>query len=1089
MALRTLPVPSVIGGISQQPTAIMRPDKALDIENIVPLPEVGLMRRSGSRWLSSPYGTPAPEVYSLGIDLGGDEKYLAAISNENVRVFLSNGQEVTVRDVTRDADGKITGGGTPDFSYLNHRRDHLLNQNTLHKGNPEKFFPGVGWALNGGMAVTAAGGPASPLGWLASLKTGAEAYAKFTDGNGVGIGSGSALLGPGLNGYNEQRIRFSVYVNTDVSGFVNCDEVRLAVVFGVKQYRIKWTFSGAYDTLPVASQESTDASIFVTYEERLSANTFRLSILFDPARIAGAKPAAGDPYSSNILLGGLDGGVESGIYVWGALLEDNASTDPTPGDYAHPPSLLRSVQAVATTFVANPVVPTRADILNVSTSFGDVYGSATFPGVGGGSDETGPVSDAAYYFVKVGAKDSTYTWRLRVSDASLGVIDMTATVTRAAAAGDDDTDQIAAAIAISINGHLQNTDLGAGGNAAQLVLATSVGPVVQLLGKGTGGTIVTFALVEAQDSLGSAALIGFHDEVDSLARLPLTCQDDTRVRLTEQTERALESPPAKVVMRFRAGAAGFFTAGYWEEGVEYDTTIDGALQRLTVGVDGATLPHILVRRQDDSLGTVTGVGDLLYFEWDAHTWDDRLVGDDTTNPLPSFVTPPTKEGIADLFVPAIGFYKNRLVVAGSDQTVSFSEVSRFGNFARTTIQTLPSSDRIDSAISSIRGTKISDIATGGERLYILAGGSVLVVTSGDFLGPRSFGLDTVYVGAVSALPQGAQALTGFFFAIQGTDFDTVKFAVPSQESGLVVIEPSDEVPRLVKDPVTRLQWSGSISALFSLPGDGSEVYGLRLLAGTRGAAQIAWFRFTFGGGVVKSMSILGGDLFLFVDRGGVLEIERVPLGKDPRDGLNGWAVRLDRRVTEEDLTVTPTYDAGMDETTFTLPYTIEAGASMACVRRVPLGAGSLYGQALTINSTGSNTVVVAGDRTTTKVFLGQFFTSRYVPAVPVLRVRAEGGGVFQPVAARTVIKRGTASFSRSAYGRIDIGALDGNTYSDTFDNGSTFPIVLENRELRFGVLAEPGDVDVTFTNATHLPMNIAGLEWEIELIQRGAPIR
>ena len=104
--------------------------------------------------------------------------------------------------------------------------------------------------------------------------------------------------------------------------------------------------------------------------------------------------------------------------------------------------------------------------------------------------------------------------------------------------------------------------------------------------------------------------------------------------------------------------------GVWEE-----TNAPG----ITYQLDELTMPHQLVRQSDGS------------FTFEPVVWEDRTVGDDKTNPLPSFIG----EKITSIF-----FYRNRLGLL-SNESVILSRAGDYFNFFATTAQTVTADDPID----------------------------------------------------------------------------------------------------------------------------------------------------------------------------------------------------------------------------------------------------------------------------------------------------------------------------------------------------------------------------------------------------------
>jgi hypothetical protein len=69
-------------------------------------------------------------------------------------------------------------------------------------------------------------------------------------------------------------------------------------------------------------------------------------------------------------------------------------------------------------------------------------------------------------------------------------------------------------------------------------------------------------------------------------------------------------------LKFNTSAGAGYGVGTWEESVG---------PGITYHLDPLTMPHQLVRQADGS------------FTYEPVTWDDRIIGDLTTNPDPSFI--------------------------------------------------------------------------------------------------------------------------------------------------------------------------------------------------------------------------------------------------------------------------------------------------------------------------------------------------------------------------------------------------------------------------------------------------------------------
>ena len=167
---------------------------------------------------------------------------------------------------------------------------------------------------------------------------------------------------------------------------------------------------------------------------------------------------------------------------------------------------------------------------------------------------------------------------------------------------------------------------------------------------------------------------------------------------------------------------------------------------ISSGVSSSTLPISLVS---------TGVNSFTLQETQ---FSERLVGDDNSNPLPSFVS----QTIKNIF-----FFKNRLGFL-SNENVIISE-SGLGaldasgdlvfNFGRTSVTTLLDSDPIDVSVSSSRVTNLKSAKGFQENLILFSENGQFVLKGGDILTPRTVSITPItnfsFEDQVDPLPLGS----------------------------------------------------------------------------------------------------------------------------------------------------------------------------------------------------------------------------------------------------------------------------------------------------------------------------------------------
>jgi len=175
--------------------------------------------------------------------------------------------------------------------------------------------------------------------------------------------------------------------------------------------------------------------------------------------------------------------------------------------------------------------------------------------------------------------------------------------------------------------------------------------------------------VHAEGGLDNKGMTVVEDEVASVGNLPLKSVQD-RILKVINTDSAADAYWAKFVAH--DGVSG---EGYWEE------TID---PNVSPGLTASTMPHELINTAVDT------------FTFRQITYEPRLVGDDETNPQPSFVGQKI----------TAGFYHNNRLGFLSNDNVIMSQSGDFYNFYFKSAQTSIESDPIDISCSSTKPTAL-----------------------------------------------------------------------------------------------------------------------------------------------------------------------------------------------------------------------------------------------------------------------------------------------------------------------------------------------------------------------------------------------
>lgn len=444
---------------------------------------------------------------------------------------------------------------------------------------------------------------------------------------------------------------------------------------------------------------------------------------------------------------------------------------------------------------------------------------------------------------------------------------------------------------------------------------------------------IDMELVEEQAG-HTGDLILFSDEIERFTDLPLTCKHGHVVQI--KGDPAAEE--GEYYVEFEEGpetntVGNILVQGTWKE---------SRASLSEYALDATTMPHKIVRIEDSA--EPKG----FRFEVSAETWDDMEVGDQDSNPDPSFVG----KSITSMF-----FWKNRLgFIAG--QSVVMSESGVFTNFWRTTVVTLPDSDPIDVDIPSRQGGVPRFAVPLQSSLIIFSDEQQFSVSGQPLLSPSTIAItpssafDTYFdvpplntaAGVFFAFPSTAGKFSGLAELRRIGDADRyddypVTGQVPRYIPGRVVEMAADPVSRVL---ALRSDDEDSINHLY--------LYKWLDVGGQR--VQSAWFRYRFSlGGTINAtpgkdhqnvfeiigMTFLDNDLYMMVARGRDggqpdYTIEKLGIADqhqdvfpfddsdptDQGDATSAYLTLLDRRITENDCVLS--YDFTDRTVKIELPY-------------------------------------------------------------------------------------------------------------------------------------------------------------------------
>lgn len=266
-------------------------------------------------------------------------------------------------------------------------------------------------------------------------------------------------------------------------------------------------------------------------------------------------------------------------------------------------------------------------------------------------------------------------------------------------------------------------------------------------------------------------------------------------------------------------------------------------------INASTMPRTIKDNND---------GSFTVAKYDG--WEPMLVGDEITNPIPSFLS--TSENptpvIKDIF-----FHKNRLGFI-TDRSIVFSEIGRFGNFWKSTVAAALDKDRIDGYVDSQSSIKLEYATSLEDLLVLFAGSEQFLVASPDVLSSKS-----IQVSKISAYDVNTEVRpifvnnSLFFCAIRGNYTQIMKYKL-SELSGRTIIgtDITKQVPRYIPSGVNSFGYSAINEMIFVVTEEEVEnIYVFKETTQDNQVLQSAWFKWSFQLDVLKAFSF-NNDLYM-----------------------------------------------------------------------------------------------------------------------------------------------------------------------------------------------------------------------------------
>ncbi len=581
--------------------------------------------------------------------------------------------------------------------------------------------------------------------------------------------------------------------------------------------------------------------------------------------------------------------------------------------------------------------------------------------------------------------------------------------------------------------------------------------------------------VETIDGAAGQDLIAVKGQVNSVGQLPI------------------DAPPGYIVKVLGDGQNA--ESAYWleaqpqSEGGSRVSWVETASPEVSLGIDAETMPHLLVR---------TSISPLE-FEVQRGPWGARRAGNDTNNPMPSFI----QDGVP---INAVGTVQGRLFMLAGENIV-MSVVDNFFDLFRYTVQVTTDDQPVDIYADTNRVNVLQQYAIQDGDLVVFSNNGQFVLPLSQPITSKTASLKpaSTYETNVKA-PAAASGRSIFFAFDYGVSSGISELYSDTYVDKKRAESRTDHVRGYIEGSVRHMDTSPNIDTLLVKAGPDNVIYTYNWLVSGDQLLQSAWGKWVFPeGSDVLYFQFLRDEVYFLVSRPSGVYLERINMGDPLQYGLQ-FQVRLDNRAvtrahydaSNEEWYVEPEGVFGTLDPRPPLSFVLgqygwesEQGANIDMQYEEDyLGPG--MGAWVTSQPLGDpNTTPSDGTGPYVEVVAGVSYKALYEPSPPVVRGqdgRAIGTGSLVlgsmllnyettgPIIFRTITR----------WGEVREQEFTGRTMGNTANIIGT-PQLVEGQE-SFGVRQRSDRVRVQIETESHIPFRLRDIEYKGRFYNKGERI-
>ena len=335
-------------------------------------------------------------------------------------------------------------------------------------------------------------------------------------------------------------------------------------------------------------------------------------------------------------------------------------------------------------------------------------------------------------------------------------------------------------------------------------------------------------------------------KAQDISRLPAMCKQGYVAQISNTAD--LDTDDYYVIFEADNGSSG---VGSWVETVRPHNFSSGS-DPMVLGLDPATMPHALINNRNNTFTFVKLDETTANSKGNENYWKNRLVGDNTSNPFPTF----NGSEIQEMF-----FHRNRLgMIAG--ENVVMSQPGRYFDFFIVSAIAASDDNPIDITVSDTKPAFINHILPIQKGLMMFSdNGQFMLFTESDIFSPKTARLKKISSYECDSTIQPVDLGTSVLFtsnvsayarAFEGTIID--------DDTPPNILEQTRVVPEFLPKDITKSANSAAIGITTYGKKGNNTVYHYKYYNSGNQREQSAWYSWTLTG-TMQHMLYTGGSFF------------------------------------------------------------------------------------------------------------------------------------------------------------------------------------------------------------------------------------